>query len=632
MQKVHSLLADCKLVGIATNAQYSTLNFECSIQNELHRNFTGSIATCGALAGDAFLSWTLSVGRWTLSVCSCLDMKSQYDVVILGAGHNGLVAAAYLGRAGLSVLLLEKNDYIGGAATSQQVFPNYDARLSRYAYLVSLLPHKIIRDLGLKLELRRRATASCTPYVSHGHHNALLLSNVDEEVSRRSMFELTGNDTEYEALKRFYALPRVFAERVWDSMLEPLVSKGDMARWFKDDPAGAGRESWHSLVEEPLGNAIERYLRDDLVRGLVFTDAKIGVLTHPHDPSLLQNRCFLYHLIGNKTGEWKVPVGGMGAVSSELERAARGAGATMLTNIHIRAMNVTGKTRTVEFHEDGKEHTVEARFLLVNFGRNLLAKYTGRFFQPDRTDEGSVFKINMLLSRLPKLKAKKLSASEAFCGTFHSDEGYEQMVVSYDDASDSRLPAKTPCEIYCHTLTDDSILAPELRDQGFHTMTLFGLDAPWSLFVRDNEAMRREGEKRYLASINQWLEEPIESCLAVSRDGRPCIESKSAVDIEDELGMYHGNIFQTAPTFPFAELKEQVGTWGVETQYENVFLCGSSALRGGAVSGIPGHNAAMKVLEITKKTSNPSLPGTGSAVASAQRSTSNVERGKIPAS
>src|SRR5262250_1818867 len=141
-------------------------------------------------------------------------MKSQYDVVILGAGHNGLVAASYLGRAGLSVLLLEKNDYIGGATTSQRVFPDYGARLSRYAYLVSLLPHKIICDLELKLELRRRAVASCTPYVNHGHDGALLLSNVDEEVSRRSMFELTGNDTEYDRLKRFYALSRLFAERV----------------------------------------------------------------------------------------------------------------------------------------------------------------------------------------------------------------------------------------------------------------------------------------------------------------------------------------------------------------------------------------------------------------------------------
>jgi phytoene dehydrogenase-like protein len=527
-----------------------------------------------------------------------ITLKPKYDVVILGAGHNGLVAASYLGRAGLSVLLLEKNDYVGGAATSQRLFPDYDAQLSRYAYLVSLFPQKIIRDLGLNLELRRRAIASYTPYVNQGHHGGLVLSNLDDEVSRKSIVDLTGSDADFEALKKFYNLPRVFAEQIWDSMLEPLVSKEEMARRFNAD--AISREAWRSLVDEPLGSAIERYLRNDLVRGLVFTDAKIGVFTYPHDPSFVQNRCFLYHLIGNKTGEWKVPVGGMGAVSSELERAARKAGAEILTNVDLGALNVTGNARTVVFSVAGKRDTVESRFLLVNFGRNVLAKFTGRFFQPDRTDEGSVFKINMLLNRLPKLKAKKYPATEAFCGTFHSDEGYDQMNASYDRASGGRLPEKTPCEMYCHTLTDNSILAPELREQGFHTMTLFGLDAPWSLFARDNQNMRREAEKRFLGSVNQWLEEPIEDCLAVARDGRPCIESKSPVDIEDALAMYRGNIFQNAPTWPFAERRDQAGTWGVETEYENVFLCGSSALRGGAVSGIPGHNAAMKVLELLR--------------------------------
>src|SRR6266480_56797 len=304
-------------------------------------------------------------------------MKSQYDVVILGAGHNGLVAASYLGRAGLSVLLLEKNDYIGGATTSQKVFPDYDARLSRYSYLVSLFPEKIIRDLGLNLELRRRATASFTPYLNHGQHDGLLLSNLDEEISRQSMFELTGNKTEFEQMKAFYNLSRIFAEKVWDTMLEPLIAKADLRRRFDVDDAS--REAWRVLVEEPLGLAIERYLQNDLVRGLVFTDAKIGVLTHPHDLSLLQNRCFIYHLVGNKTGEWKVPVGGMGVVAGELEQAARNAGAEMLTNVHVQALNVAGKTRTVEFLVNGKDETVEARFLLVNFGRNVLAKFTGRF-------------------------------------------------------------------------------------------------------------------------------------------------------------------------------------------------------------------------------------------------------------
>ena len=521
-------------------------------------------------------------------------MKPKYDVVILGAGHNGLVAATYLGRAGLSVLLLEKNDYVGGATTSQKVFANYDARLSRYSYLVSLFPEKIIRDLGLNLDLRRRATASFTPYVKDGRHDGLLLSNVDEEQSRRSIADLTGNDTEHEQMKKFYNLSRVFAEHVWDTMLEPLVPKEEFKRRFDVDDVS--REAWRSLVEEPLGRAIERYLQNDLVRGLVLTDAKIGIFTHPHDPSLVQNRCFLYHLIGNKTGEWKVPVGGMGAVAYELEQAARKSGAEMLTNVDLRALDLDGKKCSVEFEADGTRHSIDARFLLVNFGRNVLAKFVGKLYQPHATDEGSVFKINMLLRRLPKLKATRYPAALAFCGTFHSDEGYEQMNLSYGQARQGCLPNKTPCEVYCHTLTDDSILAPELRSRGFHTMTLFGLDTPWRLFARDNATMRKLAEKKFLQSMNQWLEEPLEDCLAVARNGHLCIESKSPVDIEDALGMYHGNIFQDAPTWPFVTTKEKSGTWGVETEYDNVFLCGSSALRGGAVSGIPGHNAARAVL------------------------------------
>jgi phytoene dehydrogenase-like protein len=117
------------------------------------------------------------------------------------------------------------------------------------------------------------------------------------------------------------------------------------------------------------------------------------------------------------------------------------------------------------------------------------------------------------------------------------------------------------------------------------------------LFARDNEKMRPQAGNKFIQGMNEWLAEPLEDCLAVARDGSLCIEHKSPVDIEEALGLYHGNIFQDAPTFPFAETKEQAGTWGVETEWENVFFCGSTAQRGGAVSGIPGHNAAMKIIE-----------------------------------
>src|SRR5439155_22415249 len=177
-----------------------------------------------------------------------------------------------------------------------------------------------------------------------------------------SMVELTGDEREFEQLQRFYQLAHIFVGHSWDGMLKPLVAKEEMTGWFDGD--AVSREAWRSLAEEPLGCAIERYLSSDLVRWLVLTDGKIGVLSHAHDPSLLQNRCFLYHLIGNKTGEWKVPVGGMGAVAGELERAAREAGAEMLTNVDLRSIDPGSRRRIVEFELDGKESRVEARFLL----------------------------------------------------------------------------------------------------------------------------------------------------------------------------------------------------------------------------------------------------------------------------
>ncbi|MBC7922572.1 MAG: FAD-dependent oxidoreductase, partial [Ferruginibacter sp.] len=239
---------------------------------------------------------------------------------------------------------------------------------------------------------------------------------------------------------------------------------------------------------------------------------------------------------------------------------------------------------------------VRSEFVLVNAGPNVLARLRGEAYAASREDEGSVFKVNLLCRQLPQLKDGLGAAAEAFAGTFHLDEGYQAMRTSYQRASAGQLPDRLPADVYCHTLTDGSILSEELQQEGFHTLALFGLDMPYSLFERDHDGMKQTVLRRYLDGLSHYLAEPIGFYLATDRAGNPCVEAKSPVDLERELGLHRGNIFHNALTFPFASHPAEVGTWGVETGCDKVYLCGSGARRGGAVSGIPGHNAAMKVL------------------------------------
>ncbi len=519
---------------------------------------------------------------------------AQYDIAVVGGGHNGLVAACYLARAGRSVVVLERNAEIGGATRSKALFDGVEARLSVYSYLVSLFPQKIVDDLGLRVEFRSRPTASWTPAIgADGARRELLLRNGDPAGNREAFRRLTGGEADYRGYQRLNAMAAQLASAAWPSLTQPLVSRGEMERRL----GAEGREAWRSLVEEPLGEAIEASIGDDLVRGLVFTDARIGIPTHPHDASLIQNRCFLYHLIGGGTGEWRVPVGGMGALVDELVRVALATGrVTFVTHARATAIHPGRRAANVSVETDRGEIEIEAGTVLCNASADVLARLLGEEGNAGEGVEGTAFKVNMLLERLPKLRSSRVAATEAFAGTVHIDEGYEQMRDAYQQGMAGQLPEIPPGEIYCHTLTDPSILGSALRQRGFHTLTLFGLDMPYRLFEGGNEAARAEVLERYLAGIDRHLEEPIASCLATDAAGAPCIEAMSAVDLERELALPKGNIFHGDLSWPFAESAEEEGTWGVETPHPNILMCGSSARRGGAVSGIPGHNAAMEVL------------------------------------
>ncbi|MDJ1506566.1 NAD(P)/FAD-dependent oxidoreductase [Xanthocytophaga agilis] len=523
-------------------------------------------------------------------------LKTSYDVVIVGGGHNGLVSACYLAKAGKKVLIIEKNDYIGGATTSQQIFPDYDARLSRYSYLVSLFPEKIVKDLNLRLLLRRRKIASYTPFNENGRYNGLLISNENEELTQQQIESLHPGD--YKGYQKIQGVNHLMAEKIWDSFLQPLQSRQEWERRFT---TADEQSAWKWLIEKPIGELIESHVQHDILRGVLLTDAKIGAFTQAHDESLLQNRTYLYHVIGNKTGEWRVPLGGMGNVVQALISCANQYGVNMLASANVTDIRKGSAYHTVAFTQNNVAQEIKASYVLINAAPQQLADWMGDSYTPDPEDEGTAFKINFLLKRLPDLKQPNISAEDAFAGTFHINQSYSQMAQSYREAMAGKLPQVLPGEVYCHTLTDSTVMSPEMTRIGFHTLTLFGLDLPYRLFTDRNIATKKQVIASYIAGINEYLEEPLEACIAEDMYGKPCIEAKSALDLERELGMPQGNIFHNALSWFFAENADENQTWGVETNHERIYLCGSGARRGGAVSGIPGHNAAMKILSEKRK-------------------------------
>jgi phytoene dehydrogenase-like protein len=512
--------------------------------------------------------------------------NQTYDTIIIGGGHNGLVASCYLAKAAKSVLLLEAQEELGGATTSVKPFPEYEAHLSRYAYLVALLPDQIRADLGINFKTLARKVASYTPYHRDGQDEGLCVSEEWDEPTASGFRRLTGSDQEGTAWREFYGEIALLAKRLAPTMLQPLKNATELKSEM------GLPDIWRNLIEVPIGETIRNRFRDDLVQGVVLTDALIG--TFVAADSMQANCCFLYHLIGNGTGQWRVPEGGMGALVKELYRVATLWGVKIETQSKVIALESSPTGVRVET-ASGEFYT--AKDLLFAAAPQHLARLRGRAV-PDSL-EGSQLKINMLLSRLPRLKSGA-DPRLAFAGTFHVNETYSQLETAYNCARAGEIPQPLPLELYCHTLTDPTILSPKLIEKGFHTLTLFGLHTPASLFDANPEYAKARAKDRALASLNQYLLDPIESVLASSRDGKVAIEVKSPLDLEQEISLPRGNIFHRDLDFPFLGDQEENSTsrpiWGAETDDPHIFLAGAGARRGGGVSGIAGHNAAMAIL------------------------------------
>ena len=313
---------------------------------------------------------------------------------------------------------------------------------------------------------------------------------------------------------------------------------------------------------------LEEQFADDTVRGIVATDALIGTFARMGGADLRQNVCFLYHLIGGGTGDWDVPVGGMGSVTDGLARAAVKAGAEIRTSTRVLAVDPDGAVTW----EGGSARAATIHAACAPAVLNTLLAAAGADPVPtEAAPEGAQLKVNMLLSRLPRLRDESVDPEAAFAGTFHINEGWRQLEEAYAAADAGRVPQLPPCEIYCHSLSDRSILGPSLAATDAQTLTLFGLHLPARLFrgtTEEHDAAKDLALARTLESLNSVLAEPIQDVLLRDPSGAFCLEARTPVELEAELGLPGGNIFHRSLQWPWAESgpRSAPGAWRPSTR------------------------------------------------------------------
>jgi phytoene dehydrogenase-like protein len=288
----------------------------------------------------------------------------------------------------------------------------------------------------------------------------------------------------------------------------------------------------------------------------------------------------------------------MGALTAALADAAARAGAVLMFDTPAVAIDTDGvrasvMTSSARFTAAPVRYS--ARHVVAAVAPGILSELIGA---PGAAApvEGSQLKLNLLLRRLPRLRDPAVTPEEAFAGTFHVNEGYDQLQQAFVETQAGRIPALPPCEAYCHSLTDPTILSPELQRAGAQTLTVFTLHMPARLFRGDHAAAKRAAVEATLRSLDSVLAEPLVDCVLTDAEGEPCLEAHTPLELEAELAMPGGHIFHRELSWPFAEAESEVGGWGVETAWPNVWLGGAGARRGGGVSGIPGHNAASAIL------------------------------------
>ena len=525
-------------------------------------------------------------------------MESRYDAIVVGAGHNGLVAASYLAKAGLSVAVFERSDRVGGACVTNEIIPGF--RVSGAAQVLGMLRAEIIRDLGLEhhgLSYRLREPEIFVPFPDGRH----LFFYGDAPRTVDSISRLSARDAE--AYPAYDAYTARIARIVGRFMLAPAPTVGEFEAAFEGrDAADMLQLALFASVDEYLS----RFFESDYLKGPLAYGGLSGSAAGPRTPGTAFSK--FYHSatgLSDTLGTWALVRGGMGSVTQALARALEGLGGEIVCGREVAAIRYANDRAVGVVLSDGTE--CRSRIVLSNADpkRTLLglipkealpegvAERIGRIRM-----EGTGFKINFALSELPDFLAMPgTRVGPQHTGGIMIAPSIDYLERAWDEAKYGRPSSRPFSQMFIQSATD-----PTLAPAGGHTLSMWGHHFPYRLREGDLDTERALLRERMIDLMTEYAPNFRRSVLAC--------EVFLPADLERVYGLTGGQIFhgELAPG-QILWGRPLPGISGHGTPVAGLYLCGAGTHPGGDVSGAPGYNAARAAIRDLRDARDRATPG-----------------------